>query len=208
MQILEKWFHNSGIKSSRMGPQKKGPTWLWVFLAVCLILLDQLTKFAAVKLLRDRPAKSILPGIFELAYVENRGAAFGMLPNKHILFVLFALVIVILCVAAFRRIPPKRRFLPLQILLVLIFSGAVGNMIDRILHGYVIDFLYFSLIDFPVFNVADIYVTVSCVLLLIFLFFVYSEEELDILLRPKRRERYLRELAEKIEEAKNNSSKD
>ncbi len=192
---------------SRIDRKRSSGMIVWGLTAIALTAIDQLTKLAAVRLLRGNPAKTIIPGVFELEYLENHGAAFGMLQNKHWIFILFALVIVVLSVLAFRRIPDTKRFLALKAICVLICSGAVGNMIDRLLHGYVIDFLYFSLIDFPIFNVADIYVTVSCALLLILLFFVYSEEELQLLTRPRSRERYLRELASKIQEAKDDTRK-
>ena len=184
-----------------MNRTKRDLNRLRLLAVAALIVLDQLTKLAAVKILKDRPARSVIPGVFELEYLENHGAAFGMMQNKHWIFVLFALFIVVLGVLAFRRIPASGRFLPLQIVCILIVSGAIGNMIDRILHGYVIDFLYFSLINFPIFNVADIYVTVSCFMLLILLFFFYSEEELQQLTRSGKRTRYLRELSEKIRES-------
>ena len=180
---------------------------IWALTAVLLIVIDQLTKLAAVKILKDHPARSIIPGVFELEYLENKGAAFGMMQNKHWIFILFALLIVVLAILVFRRIPQTRRFLPLQAICILMVSGAIGNMIDRILHEYVIDFLYFSLINFPIFNVADIYVTVSCFLLLILLFFVYSEQELQVLMRSRKRERYLKELSEKIRECKREEEK-
>ena len=66
-------------------------------------------------------------------------------------------------------------------LLVLIFSGAIGNMIDRIRLSYVVDFFYFVLIDFPIFNMADIYVSVACVLLAVLLLFVYKDEDLEFI---------------------------
>ena len=73
----------------------------------------------------------------------------------------------------------EKKFLPLRICAVLIMAGAYGNCIDRIRYGYVVDFFYFKLIDFPIFNVADIYVTVSVAAVIILLFFYYKEEDLD-----------------------------
>ena len=76
-------------------------------------------------------------------------------------------------------LPPDRKYRPLRIVGIMLSAGALGNMIDRIWHHYVIDFLYFSLIRFPVFNVADIYVCVSCGALLILVLFFYKEEDLQ-----------------------------
>ena len=72
-----------------------------------------------------------------------------------------------------------RRFLYLRVIAVLFLSGAVGNAIDRMMNGYVIDFFYFSLIDFPIFNVADIYVAVSTILLIVLMLFYYKDEDFD-----------------------------
>lgn len=81
----------------------------------------------------------------------------------------------------YQRIPLNRRFLPLNIIAVGIFAGAAGNLIDRVIHHYVIDFFYFSLINFPIFNVADIYVTLSAVALIIAVLFYYKEEDFSLI---------------------------
>ena len=86
----------------------------------------------------------------------------------------------------FSRVPMELRFLPLQVCGVLVFAGAWGNCVDRLSHGYVIDFFYFILIDFPIFNVADIYVTVAAFLLVILLLFYYKEEDLDRILHHRK----------------------
>ena len=83
--------------------------------------------------------------------------------------------------------PEEKKYNILHILLVLIASGAIGNMIDRVRLEYVVDFFYFVLINFPIFNMADIYVSVACVLLAIVMLFIYKEEDLDFLsIRPKK----------------------
>ena len=77
--------------------------------------------------------------------------------------------------------------LPLRVLCVLIAAGGIGNLIDRIFRGFVVDMIYFRLIDFPVFNVADIYVTVFTILLFVLILFKYSDEEFDIMLGSKKK---------------------
>ena len=86
---------------------------------------------------------------------------------------------VLFLIYAFGRIPAEKRFYPLHAICITLFAGAVGNFIDRVVHNYVIDFFYFSLIDFPIFNVADIYVTCAVVLFVILFLFYYKEAELD-----------------------------
>ena len=115
--------------------------------------------------------------MLELLYVQNTGAAFSLLENAQWLFILIAVAAVLLISVFLIRLPKTKRYQPLHILLTFISAGAVGNLIDRIQLGYVRDFIYFSIIDFPVFNVADIYVTVSTALLVILVLFYYREED-------------------------------
>lgn len=152
---------------------------------ILLVILDQITKNLAVVYLKDKPAYVIWDGVFELHYLENRGAAFGMLQNQKILFVTIAAVILVIIGYLLIKLPRNRHYAMLEILLVLIASGAVGNMIDRMQFNYVVDFFYFKLIDFPIFNVADIYVSVSCVLLAILVIFFYKDEDFDFLGKKK-----------------------
>lgn len=143
---------------------------------LALVGIDQWTKSLAVAKLQS-PIE-LIKGVFEFAYVENRGAAFGILQNHQMMFAAFTVIVVILIFAFYLKIPQGKKYLPLNISLVVLIAGAIGNFIDRIYLGYVVDFLYFKLINFPVFNVADIYVTCSAFLLVILVMFVYKEEDL------------------------------
>ena len=86
------------------------------------------------------------------------------------------------------KIPRNKHYFALEFLLVLVASGAVGNLIDRISLGYVVDFFYFKLIDFPIFNVADIYVSVSCIFLAVLLIFFYKEQDFQFISKNKKKE--------------------
>ncbi len=141
-----------------------------------LIALDQLTKALARTHLADGPCV-LIDGVFELRYTENRGAAFGILQDRQVFFIIITVIALAALVFLYLRIPREKRFLPLRVITVFIFSGAAGNLIDRALNGYVVDFMYISLIDFPVFNVADIYVSWSAVLALILILFKYKEDD-------------------------------
>ena len=152
---------------------------------VLLVILDQITKNLAVVYLKDKPAYVLWDGVFELHYLENSGAAFGMLQNQKVLFVSIAVIILVVIGYILIKLPRNRRYAMLEVLLVLIASGAVGNMIDRVEFNYVVDFFYFKLIDFPIFNVADIYVSVSCVLLAVLVIFYYKDEDFDFLSKKK-----------------------
>lgn len=150
-------------------------------LMLVFVVLDQFTKYLAVYYLKEMPPIELIKGVFELNYLENRGAAFGLLQDQKIFFVLIAVVILTAIVYVLLKTPYQKMYFKLHITLVLIASGAVGNMIDRIRHDYVVDFLYFSLINFPIFNVADIYVTLSSFFLVILLLFIYKESDLEFL---------------------------
>ncbi len=163
---------------------KKGKIRLLVLDLLFLLLLiagDQFTKHLAVRYLKDQPAIPILPEILELKYLENRGAAFGMLQNQKLFFVFVAALIVAVIVCVLFLMPDQKKYRVLHCLLVMIASGAAGNMIDRLRLDYVVDFISFVLIHFPIFNVADIYVTVATFLLAVLLLFYYKEEDLSFL---------------------------
>ena len=146
-----------------------------------LIGLDQFTKDLAVRYLKNQPAVPIWQGVLELNYLENKGAAFGMLKNQKWFFIFIAIVILgIICYILWKT-PNQKKYITLHALLTLIAAGAIGNMIDRIRFDYVVDFIYFKLIHFPIFNVADIYVTCCTIAIVILLLFVYKEEDLDFI---------------------------
>lgn len=152
---------------------------LGAVLSFLLILLDQGTKYLAVKKLKDQASFVIIQGVFELHYLENHGAAFGVLQGKKLFFVTITVLMIILLIYVYGRIPAERRFYPLHGICIALFAGAIGNFIDRILYNYVIDFFYFSLINFPIFNVADIYVTCAMALFIVLFLFYYKETDLD-----------------------------
>lgn len=158
-----------------------------IFGIIAGVLFDQWTKYMALAHLRGQEPYVLIKNVFELDYLENRGAAFGMLQNKQILFILCVALISIFVVVFYKNVSMSRHFLPLRICAILIMSGAIGNVIDRIFRHYVVDFFYFSLINFPVFNVADIYVTVAAILLILLLLFYYKEEDLEQIFHNRKR---------------------
>ncbi len=170
------------MKNRDLKQQRKA--FFFLFLSsILLIALDQWTKYLAVLYLKEKNPIIIIKGVFELSYLENRGAAFGLFQNHRYIFLCTTIIIMAGVLYVYWKIPKNKHFLPLQFIGIGVFSGAIGNMIDRLLHGYVVDFFYFSLIDFPVFNVADVYVTVSVAFLVVFLIFFYKEEEFSFLSR-------------------------
>ena len=152
---------------------------LFGILTAFFAALDQWTKYLADRFLRSQGPYVIWEGVFELLYSENRGAAFGILQGKQAFFFLVSGSVILIVFLALARIPHGKRYYPLFGCMVLLASGALGNLIDRVWRGYVVDFFYFKLIDFPIFNVADCYVVVSAGLLILLTGFFYQEEELS-----------------------------
>ena len=147
---------------------------IFLLITGALIFLDQWTKsFMQQKLTQDGPM-TVIPKILEFYYVENTGAAFNLLDQQRTIFLIVAAVATVFCLYAFfktvggRRGSKQKSILIFHIFLCLILSGAIGNAIDRIMNGYVIDFIRVLFINFPVFNVADCYVVVGCIFFLIF----------------------------------------
>ena len=141
--------------------------------SVCLLLLDQWTKYLACIHLKDRIPVSVIEDVFCLQYLENRGAAFGIMQNRQFFFVVIAAVILGIIGYLYSRMPYTSHYRMLRICAVLIASGAVGNMIDRLRFDYVVDFISFVLIHFPIFNVADCYIVVATIVLFLLFLFLF-----------------------------------
>ena len=150
-------------------------------LAVVLIAFDQFTKWLAVTKLKGNDAYVLVKGVFELDYLENRGVAFGMFQNQKWAILIFGAVFMLAIIYVIFRLPEGKKFEILQILLVCIVAGGIGNMIDRFFLGYVVDFFSFVLINYPIFNVADCYVVCATIGLFIMFLFVMKEDELEFL---------------------------
>lgn len=151
----------------------------FVLLFILFVVLDQVTKYWASQTLKNGADIVVIKGVFSFHYLENTGMAFGLLKDQQVFFyIMTALILAAMC-WLFIKTPPVKRYMPLLVFYTMIAGGAVGNLIDRALQKYVVDFLYFSLIDFPVFNVADCFVTVGCILLMIWMIFVYKDDELN-----------------------------
>jgi lipoprotein signal peptidase len=143
----------------------------WAFLIIAVIVLDQVTKH----MIPVGTDIEIIRGFFYITYCENRGAAFSILQNFRWGFI----IITVIAVAVMIRIMISQKHPLARLALSLLTGGAIGNMIDRLLRGYVVDFLNFYPFgyDFPVFNVADICITVGVALLIIYIIFIYTEPE-------------------------------
>ena len=168
-------------KTSAASPQNNKPglgQFLWCIpLVAVLIIIDQITKRIAVNVLADGLRIPLINGVLEFTFVQNRGAAFGIMQNALPFFVVITLAALCVITYFLLHIPSQNRYLPLRICLCFIAAGAIGNFIDRLRLSYVRDFIYFSLIDFPVFNVADIYITCATILLVLLMLFYYRDED-------------------------------
>lgn len=142
-----------------------------------LVIFDQATKYLAVLYLRSRDSLVLINGILEFRYLENRGMAFGLMEGKIPVFAGLCLVFFGVFIFFYRKVPKTDYYLPLILTAYLMLAGAAGNFIDRVFRGFVVDFIYFSLIDFPIFNVADIYVVSSGILLVFLVCFRYKDED-------------------------------
>lgn len=152
---------------------------------IILVIIDQVTKNVAVQNLKGKNPMILIPKVLEFRYLENRGAAFGMLQNKKLLFVFIAIIMLVVVFYVLYKLPDTKKFLLWYVFLCMIAAGGIGNMIDRVFNEYVVDFIYFSLIDFPIFNFADILVTIGTVILFIDILFLKKEEDLLFLKSEK-----------------------
>lgn len=149
-----------------------------MLILISLILLtaaDQLIKLLTVKFIKPVGSMEIIKNILSLTYVENRGAAFGIMQNSRWFFI--TLTIVLSAVMAYFLFFKKNESKLFNLSLTLILSGAVGNLIDRVLLGYVVDMFEVTFINYPVFNFADCCVVVGAVLFCVYVMFIYKEPE-------------------------------
>ena len=148
---------------------------LFFLLSVVLVAADQITKALAVAYLKPVTTFPIIRDVLHLTYSENTGAAFSILNGFRWGFVILALIVcgVVIYVNAARKVESKL-FYAASILVV---SGAIGNVIDRIANGAVVDFIDFRLINFAIFNFADICLTVGVALLFVFFLFFYGKDK-------------------------------
>lgn len=155
--------------------------YFFFLLILLMLILDQVSKIFIVRNLPLSSSLNIIPGFFNLTHIHNRGAIFGFLSQSRsqvvfYLLMLASLIALSLVVYYFFKIPPEEK--SFEISLSLILAGALGNLIDRIFRGYVIDFLdfYVKKWHWPSFNVADASVSIGAVFLIFILFFKRSSK--------------------------------
>ena len=147
---------------------------IYELIILLLVGIDQLSKILALKYLKSVESIPIIQNMFHLTYVENRGAAFGMFQNNQIIFVIVALIASIYGLYYLHK--NKVNILG-KVSILLIISGALGNLIDRVRLGFVVDYFDFRIIWEYVFNIADIFVVLGTILLCIYILFYDDNKE-------------------------------
>ena len=161
--------------------EKRKSCILGICSVICLLALDQLTKYFASAYLKDGNSIILIKNVFQLHYLENRGAAFGLMQGMKIWFVIATILMLGILLMIYWRSPMEKRYGWARIVLILFAAGAIGNLIDRLRLDYVVDFISFVLINYPIFNVADIYVVCATIGLFIMFLFVLKEKDLEFL---------------------------
>lgn len=180
-----------------------------LFYVITLIGLDQLSKLWVRTVLMNKEPIIIIPDVFVLQYHENTGAVWGIMSGNVGLLALMTVLILIVITFIYFKIPNSKKYNALKIIFVFISAGAVGNMIDRIFLKHVVDFIYFEIIDFPLFNVADSYVTMSSAFLLILAIFYYKDKDFEFLDHLfKKKSKVMKETTDNKDSKENNDMKE
>lgn len=152
-----------------------------LILLIVLIAIDQISKyFVRAKLMNNNPF-DIIPGVLNLQYHENTGAVWGIMSGKVDFLRIFTFIILLVIIFVYFKIPDGKKFKILKVLAVFMIAGALGNMIDRFTLGHVTDFIYFEIIDFPLFNFADSCLTCSSFLLFFLALFYFKDDDFAFL---------------------------
>ena len=151
-----------------------------IILLFC-IALDRISKYFVIRRLKDHPAISVIDGILEFRYTENRGAAFSMLEDQTSFFLLICLVVLVTGCYYIIKSPGRSKYILSHLLIAMILGGAVSNITDRLIYSAVIDFIYLNSLHFPIFNVADAFLTLGTAGLVLSFIFFYKEDDLNFL---------------------------
>lgn len=148
-----------------------------VLSSIVILALDQWVKYWARTWLQPVGEKPLINGLLGFTYVENRGAAFGMMQGARWLLIPLTVVVLAGIAVYYVKLPYDRATVPVRVPLILILAGALGNFIDRLKDGYVVDMFEFKFISFPVFNVADICLVCGTILLAFVMLFIWKPEQ-------------------------------
>lgn len=153
-----------------------GTSMLETLIIVLITILDQLSKYFVNLNLKDSASIHMIPGVLSFCYHENKGAAWGMLADHRWVFMVISTVAIFAIIAYLIWTRKKKDGVMFRVSLCFFAGGGIGNMIDRVVLGYVIDFLRFDFIDFPIFNVADSFITIGAFLMVLNLILDFVSE--------------------------------
>lgn len=149
-----------------------------------LIFIDQFSKYLARTKIGHDNKIDIIKKVLCLELIENRGAVWGIGNGKNgsvDFLTIVTVIIIIFILFIYFKFPLEKKYRDLRLIIVFIVSGAVGNLIDRIWLKYVTDFIYIELINFPIFNIADCYITISCLVTVLLILTKYRNDDFDFL---------------------------
>lgn len=146
----------------------------YILFVAGIVAADQITKYLTVLYIPNLGAQPLIPGLLQISYVQNTGAAFSSFEGQQWLFTLIFVAFTILIFYEYFKKPLGFTTLE-RWCIAAIYGGGLGNMIDRVRLGYVVDMIETTFIDFPVFNVADCFITCGCVLLMVHLFLFHKD---------------------------------
>ena len=160
-----------------------------LFSIAAIVGLDQWSKYLIIQHFAEGEEKNLIGEAIVLTYVQNRGMAWGFFQNGQLIFSILTPLAICAVIFLYVRTPWEKEYRPIRIAEVMMVGGAIGNLLDRIFryepsigsmfHGYVVDMIYAKFIHFPVFNVADIFVTLAFFFMIFLLLFVYNEDEFN-----------------------------
>lgn len=159
---------------------------------ILLVTMDQVIKYFATVMLENRGSVVLIEDVLQLTYLKNTGGILGVLQNQTLFIMFIVVVLIMIVIYLLTRLPDKPKFNIMHTVLSCLLAGALGNMLDRIRFGYVVDFIYFIGIDFPIFNCADILISLSTIIMLFLLVIYYKENDLEFLTFKQKRYRVLK----------------
>lgn len=148
---------------------------IYILLITLLVALDQISKFFVLKKLVPIKTYPIIKDVFHLTFAKNTGAAFSIFRDKQLFLIILTTLMIALLIGYFFKVIIQQQNLWLNVSFVLIIGGAIGNLIDRVRFNYVVDFFDFRLINFAIFNMADIFIVCGTILLAVLVIFKKAE---------------------------------
>lgn len=149
---------------------------------LAIIGLDQFTKYLTLMYVKGTEGFYIIDRVLRIYFVRNEGMAWGMFQNKQVVFIIITPIVIAGLVYLYYKMPFEKKYIWMRVSMVFLAGGAIGNLIDRIFrgeqlfHGYVVDMIYAEIINFPVFNIADSFISVGFVILIVMMFIMKDDD--------------------------------